>query len=318
MRNVRSFWWDKKGTLKRSLVALIVTSGLVGVPVAVAVAPAAPAAAAAQRAAQSGSLGSTIASIAEGQEGVQDNPANTYCNPYSAYWGDGTKCSNGNRAVEWCADFAAWTWQQAGVSFTYGSGSSDINASASSFYSWAVANGTWHAAGSGYTPQPGDVAVYGNSGAAAEHVGVVVSNGSSGPNVVNGDWEIKYPSQFPTAVYYMANESSEAGVPLTGYASPPATSPLSSDTPTPQVASYVDPSGTYQVFTATATGVYETWWGGGTSLGTGRLNTLDATSVASYVDPSGVYQVITGTASGVYETWWGGGTSLGTGRLNTV
>lgn len=46
------------------------------------------------------SLGGTIASIAEGQEGVKDNPANTYCNRYTAYWGDGTGCSNGLRQVE--------------------------------------------------------------------------------------------------------------------------------------------------------------------------------------------------------------------------
>jgi hypothetical protein len=45
-----------------------------------------------------GSLGATIASIAEGQEGVEDKPSDTYCNPYSAYRGSGTACSNGLRA----------------------------------------------------------------------------------------------------------------------------------------------------------------------------------------------------------------------------
>jgi hypothetical protein len=173
------------------------------------------------RPAATGSLGSTIASIAEGQEGVADNPAGTYCNPYTAHWDDGTACSNGLRATEWCADFAAWVWQQAGVSFTYGSAASDVNAGASSFYYWAVSQGTWHAAGSGYTPQAGDVAVYGSSAAGAAHVGVVVGDGSSGPDVVNGDWETSYPSTFPTAVAYQANQTSEAGIPVVGYASPP-------------------------------------------------------------------------------------------------
>lgn len=166
------------------------------------------------------SVRASIVSLAEGQEGVEGNPANTYCNKYTAHWGDGTACSNGLRSAEWCADFAAWVWQQAGVSFTYGGGSSEINAAAKSFYYWATAHGTWHAANSGYTPQPGDVAVYGTSAASASHVGVVVSNGSSGPNVVNGDWEIDYPNQFPTEVYYQTNESSEAGVSVVGYASP--------------------------------------------------------------------------------------------------
>ena len=170
------------------------------------------------------SLGAIIARIAQGQEGVEDNPADTDCNPYSGSWGDGSPCADvggsSYRSIEWCADFAAWVWRQAGVSFTYGSGGSDINANSNSFYYWAVAEGTWHNAGSGYTPQPGDVAVYGTSGPDAQHVGIVISNGSSRPNVVNGDWEVDYPSTFPTAVYYQTNESQEAGVPLAGYASP--------------------------------------------------------------------------------------------------
>jgi CHAP domain len=167
-----------------------------------------------------GSVASAIASTAYAQQNVQDDPANTYCNKYSAYWGDGSKCSNGLRADEWCADFAAWAWRQAGFSFTWGSATGDINASAKSFYYWAVAHNTWHTAGSGYKPQPGDVAVYGSSGPNASHVGVVYSSGSPGPNVVNGDWETKYPKQFPTAVVYQTNESSEAGGKLVGYASP--------------------------------------------------------------------------------------------------
>jgi hypothetical protein len=168
-----------------------------------------------------GSVASAIASTAFGQRGVADNPVGTYCNKYSSYWADGsTKCSSGLRSEEWCADFAAWAWRQAGFSFTSGSATGDINGSAGSFYHWAVAHNTWHKAGNGYTPQPGDVAVYGSSGANTSHVGVVYSNGSSGPNVVNGDWETNFPDEFPTSVYYQANESSESGTKLVGYASP--------------------------------------------------------------------------------------------------
>ena len=50
----------------------------------------------------------------------------------------------------------------------------------------------------GYTPQPGDVAVYGTPSSAA-HVGVVISGSNQNPSVVNGDWEIDYPATFPTA-----------------------------------------------------------------------------------------------------------------------
>jgi surface antigen len=84
---------------------------------------------------------------------------------------------------------------------------------------------------------------------------------------------------------------------------------------TPIVVSFVDPSGLYQVFTGTSSGVYETDWGPGVSLNTGLINNLNATSLAAYVDPSGLYQVFTGTANGVYETDWGNGLALNTGTI---
>ncbi len=140
------------------------------------------------------SVTSAIVSTAESQVGYTDNPADTYCNKYSNYWGVGSTsgCGSGTRSEEWCADFAAWVWRTAGVSFTYGFGSGDIDAAAASFYQWGAANGTWHAAGSGYTPQPGDAVIYGlnSAGTSADHVAIVTSYtaGDAGPNVVNGDF----------------------------------------------------------------------------------------------------------------------------------
>jgi hypothetical protein len=133
-----------------------------------------------------------IVSIAESQIGYRTDPSNTYCNRYSAYWVSGTAdCANSNLDEEWCADFAAWVWRQAGVTFTYQFINGDVNSSSASFYEWGVANGTWHPIGDGYVPQPGDVAVYGLDAAAltAVHVAVVtsVTPGDAGPNVVNGD-----------------------------------------------------------------------------------------------------------------------------------
>ena len=37
-------------------------------------------------------------------------------------------------------DFAAWTWPEAGVPFSYGYRPGEINAAAVSFYEWGVAN----------------------------------------------------------------------------------------------------------------------------------------------------------------------------------
>ena len=142
--------------------------------------------------AQLAPLQQRIVSIAESQVGYRTDPANTYCNRYSAFWISGTAdCGNGNLDEEWCADFAAWVWRQAGASFTYQFINGDINSSSASFYEWGIAHDTWHPLGDGYVPQPGDVAIYGlqKNILTADHVAIVtsISSGSTGPNVVNGD-----------------------------------------------------------------------------------------------------------------------------------
>ena len=173
-------------------------------------------------------LGSSIASVAEGQDQsgakVVDSPANSDCNLYTAYWGDGSGCSAGLRANPWCADFAAWVWRQAGASFTYGSGSSDINAWSASFYFWGLANDTWHPLSSGYTPQPGDAAIYGNltETSGPGHVGIVTGGGNDSPNVVSGNWATSWPNPANYGVMYQSDVTN-TGVPggsLDGYVSP--------------------------------------------------------------------------------------------------
>jgi hypothetical protein len=133
-----------------------------------------------------------IVAVAESQVGYRTDPPSTYCNKYSAYWIFGASdCGNGNLDEEWCADFAAWVWQKAGGLVVYQYINGDLNSSSASFYEWGAAKGTWHPVGSGYTPQPGDVAVYGLDVPTlfAQHVAIVISyaNGSRGPNVINGD-----------------------------------------------------------------------------------------------------------------------------------
>ena len=57
-----------------------------------------------------------IVVIAKSQVGYSTDPSSSYCNRYSAHWGAGTAgCPSGETAEEWCADFAAWVWQNAGV-----------------------------------------------------------------------------------------------------------------------------------------------------------------------------------------------------------
>lgn len=165
-----------------------------------------------------------IVTVADGQLGYRTNPTHTYCNKFSAFWNAGTQCSNGLRSEEWCADFAAWVWRTAGAQFTYDYTSGDINAAADSFYKWAVAHHAWHPVGSGYTPKPGDVAVYGLDTATntAVHVAVVTgyTPGTQGPDVVNGDGDRTGFSVVEAGTDEYKADAPGGPAPLSGYASP--------------------------------------------------------------------------------------------------
>jgi hypothetical protein len=167
-----------------------------------------------------------IVSIAQGQLGYTTDPSNTYCNKFSAYWNAGTDdCGdNGNLDEEWCADFAAWVWKQAGAVVTYQLAPGYLNGASASFYLWGANHGTWHPVGSGYAPQPGDVAVYGldTSAVTAVHVAVVVgtTGNVTAPDVVNGDGD-----RTGFSVVEVGNSQAYAdvqgkGAPLSGYVSP--------------------------------------------------------------------------------------------------
>lgn len=165
-----------------------------------------------------------IVTLAESQVGYRTEPSTTYCNKYSAYWDVGKACASGLRSEEWCADFAAWIWRKAGAEFTYSFATGDIDSSAISFYYWAVAHGTWHPAGDGYVPRPGDVAVYGldvTSGS-ADHVAVVTSDTAHdrGPNVVNGDGDRTGFSVVEVGHDEYKADAPGGPSPLSGYASP--------------------------------------------------------------------------------------------------
>lgn len=170
-------------------------------------------------------LRSRIVAVAESQLGYRSDPSNTYCNKYSAYWNSGNAdCGNDNLDEEWCADFAAWVWQKAGVDVTYQYVNGDLNSSAASFYEWGLAHGTWHPVGSSYIPLPGDVAVYGLDTATliAQHVAVVTgySQGAMGPDVVNGDGDKTGFSVVEAGTdQYRADTPGDSAL-LTGYVSP--------------------------------------------------------------------------------------------------
>jgi len=173
------------------------------------------------------SMPQRIVAIAESQVRYSTKPANSYCNKFSAYWDAGTAdCPSGEKDEEWCADFAAWAWQKAGVQFTYGYGPAEINGGAVSFYEWGVANGEWHPATSGYVAAPGDVALYGLSLGAdpsAAHVAIVTDDarGQSGPDVVNGDGDRTGFSRVETGTDQLRVDVGQDDFTLAGYVSPP-------------------------------------------------------------------------------------------------
>lgn len=73
---------------------------------------------------------------------------------------------------EWCADFVSWVFKQAGKPFD-----PDRISSASGIMAYAQAHGYYHPKGeSGFTPQPGDVAIYKEGlDPFPSHVNIVIS-----------------------------------------------------------------------------------------------------------------------------------------------
>lgn len=168
-----------------------------------------------------------IVAIAESQVGYRTDPSSSYCNKYSAYWNAGTaECPSGETSEEWCADFAAWAWQKAGVQFTYGYDPGEINGAAVSFYEWGVANGEWHPATNGYVAPAGHVAIYGLSLGAdpsAVHVAIVTDDapGQPSPDVVNGEGDRTGFSVVETGTDQAMADTGNGDSILDGYVSPP-------------------------------------------------------------------------------------------------
>jgi len=170
-------------------------------------------------------LRARIVALAQGQVGYRTDPAGTYCNKFSAYWNAGNAtCGNGNLSEEWCADFAAWVWKEAGADVAYQLAPGSLNSDSASFYVWGTDHGTWHPAGSHYRPQPGDVAVYGldYSTVTAQHVAVVVAATSNddAPDVVNGDGDRTGFSVVELGDHQAFADVKGKGGRLSGYVSP--------------------------------------------------------------------------------------------------
>jgi hypothetical protein len=157
--------------------------------------------------------------------GYRTDPSDTYCNRFSAYWNAGTDdCGNDNLDEEWCADFAAWVWKQAGAEVSYALAPGYLNSQSASFYVWGIDHHTWHPVNSHYRPQPGDVAVYGlnYSSVTADHVAVVTAATShnDAPDVINGDGDRTGYSVVEVGHDQMFADVHGKGGRISGYVSP--------------------------------------------------------------------------------------------------
>ncbi len=143
-----------------------------------------------------------------------------------ALWQSGTlkpgtdayfKYSQG-RAEEWCADFASWVYNQAGYPFgPAGSPTNSWNISWVPYFLTPPQDSskfTYHSLASGYTPQPGDLAIHGNA-----HVNIVIAVSGRSLTLIGGDQSNgSYPINIVSEYSNISPGSDDP--PITGYVSP--------------------------------------------------------------------------------------------------
>lgn len=270
-------------------------------------------------------LSSSISSIALGQVGVATDPAETSfgtvdCDPFSTLVAAGSPSSDGcgtdsthgvaDQNEEWCADFAKWVWEQAGVTANLNT----LNAGANSFYAWALADGESPAAGSG-TPAAGDAVLFYPAGTItsatfADHVGLITSVNSNGTvDMANGD----FLGSAGITVQYNTNLSltSWAGSTWGSGEQWVLIAPPSAAQPAAPAATITAPAtaaaGTAVPFTASATESGGTISQYAWTFGDGRNNNTTGASVSHVFTRAGLYTVTMSATSNLgtvtTKTW---------------
>ena len=113
--------------------------------------------------------GSPMTTIAAAEVGQAEQPPGSNDSPRIAQYRSATAGAPG--PGPWCAYFTSWVARQAGAPLgDQGQGFGSVDA----LYSWAQQSGRAYQAGSGRTPQPGDLIVFN------EHIGLVEGVDASG------------------------------------------------------------------------------------------------------------------------------------------
>lgn len=84
----------------------------------------------------------------------------------------------------WCADFVSWAWRSAGLPISFAGRGADY---VPTLVAWARFTGRWHDPGSGYRPQPGDLAVF-SEYARYGHVGMVAALNGGQVRTIDGNY----------------------------------------------------------------------------------------------------------------------------------
>jgi hypothetical protein len=146
-----------------------------------------------------------------------EKPKATDCNFYTTALGaglaSGGKCTDPTwRREAWCADFARWTWGQAGAA------TSGLGAGAISFKTYGTNRGTWHGGSALSGIQSGDVIGYNfnTSDPLDDHVNIVVSVSSTGTITAIGGNQ----SDGVTKWTFQRGATTVSGKSVSGYTSP--------------------------------------------------------------------------------------------------
>lgn len=135
--------------------------------------------------------------------------------PQPAYSESGYQVYSDDAVEEWCADFVSWIYNQAGYAFTGGYSGGWRISYVPNIQALGEQNQSfhWHPAGSGYTPQPGDLAIHG-----ADHVNIFISSTGGVSTYIGGDQGSgPYPGG---SIVSTETESGYYSGGITGYVSP--------------------------------------------------------------------------------------------------
>jgi MYXO-CTERM domain-containing protein len=141
---------------------------------------------------------------------------------------DSSCTGNGGQPEYWCADFARWVWNAAGVN------AGSLDAAAGSFYVYGQNNGTLHD-----SPSVGDAVVFDWHGdGTADHVALVSQvNGDGTIETVSGDWngDSGSEAEFSSTSHVVLNDPAYAcpvgaspdvmGMTISGFISPVGEAP---------------------------------------------------------------------------------------------